>query len=98
MSEDPATPLTATKSPHTVHETTDRTAAALQRRSITIFARVDHGAGAREAGLKLPDEELLIFGDPKAGTLLMQIDPTFGYEPPLRLLVWDVGGQTMIGY
>lgn len=93
-----STPLTASSSPHSVRETTDRAAAALGQRSITIFARVDHGAGAREAGLELPDEELLIFGDPKAGTLLMQVDQTIGYELPLRLLVWAAGGQTMIGY
>ncbi len=98
MSDDPATPLTASKSPHGVRQTTDRAVAALQQREITIFARVDHGAGARAAGLELPDEELLIFGDPKAGTLLMQVDPTIGYELPLRLLVWDADGQTMIGY
>lgn len=95
---DPATPLTTASSPHSVKGTADRAESAIKRRSITIFARVDHGAGAREAGLELADEQLLIFGDPKAGTLLMQVDPTIGYELPLRLLVWDAGGQTMIGY
>ncbi len=95
---DRATPLTAASSPHSVKDTTDRAEAAIKRRSITIFARVDHGAGAREAGLDLADEQLLIFGDPKAGTLLMQVNPTIGYELPLRLLVWDAGGRTMIGY
>lgn len=98
MPDDPVTPLTSTRSPHTVRETADRAEAAIRRRAITVFARVDHGAGARSAGLELPDEELLVFGDPKAGTLLMQTDPTFGYELPLRLLVWDAAGQTMIGY
>lgn len=98
MPDDAATPLTSALSPHSVHHTADRAEAAIQRRAITIFARVDHGAGAREVGLEPPDEELLVFGDPKAGTLLMQVDPTFGYELPLRLLAWDASGQTMIGY
>jgi uncharacterized protein (DUF302 family) len=78
--------------------TTDRLIAALQRRGIVVFARVDHSGGARAAGLELADEELLIFGDPRVGTPLMQGDPEFGYELPLRVLVWDAGGQTRVGY
>ncbi len=76
----------------------DRLVAAVTGREITIFARVDHGGGARAAGLELADEELLIFGDPRTGTPLMQGDPTVGYELPLRVLVWDGGGQTRIVY
>jgi uncharacterized protein (DUF302 family) len=90
--------MTTAKSPHSVGVTTDRAVAALARRGIELFARVDHGGGARRAGLELADEELLIFGDPRVGTLLMQSDPRVGYELPLRLLVWDDGGQTMVGY
>jgi len=90
--------LTVAESPDSVRLTADRAVAALQRRRITLFARIDHAAGAKSVGLELPDEQLLIFGDPKAGTPLMQDDPTMGYELPLRLLVWDVGGQTMVGY
>ena len=78
--------------------TVDRLIAALGRRGITVFARVDHAAGARKAGLQLADEELVIFGDPRVGSLLMQRDPAVGYELPLRLLIWDAGGQTMLGY
>lgn len=90
--------LTSVKSAHSVPATVDRVIAALGRRGITVFVRIDHAAGARKAGLELADEELVIFGDPRAGTVLMQADPTVGYELPLRLLVWDAGGQTMIGY
>lgn len=90
--------LTTVKSSYTVSATVDRLIAALGRRGITVFARIDHAAGARKAGLTLAEEELVIFGDPRAGTLLMQTDATVGYELPLRLLVWDAGGQTMIGY
>lgn len=84
--------------PHTVSVTADRIAAELADRGVHLFARIDHAAGARQAGLELADEELLIFGDPRVGTLLMQADPAAGYELPLRLLVWDAGGQTMVGY
>ncbi len=90
--------LTIIESAHSVPATVDRVIASLGRRGITVFARIDHAAGARKAGLELPDEELLIFGDPRAGTVLMQADATVGYELPLRLLVWDAGGHTRIGY
>ncbi len=90
--------LTTAKSPHSVPATVDRVIAALGRRGIALFARIDHAAGARQAGLELADEELVIFGDPRVGTLLMQRDAEVGYELPLRLLIWDANGQTMIGY
>ena len=90
--------LTTIDSVHAVPATVDRVIAALGRRGIGVFARIDHAAGARKAGLTLADEEVLIFGNPQAGTPLMQADPTVGYELPLRLLIWDAGGQTKIGY
>jgi uncharacterized protein (DUF302 family) len=91
-------PLEVTKSAHPVAATADRLIAALEGRGITMFARIDHAGGARAAGLELPDEELLVFGDPRAGTPLMQDDPQVGYELPLRLLVWEAGGETLVGY
>ena len=78
--------------------TVDRVIAALGRRGITVVARIDHAAAARQAGLELADEELVIFGDPRVGTLLMQRDAAVGYELPLRVLIWDANGQTMIAY
>jgi cation diffusion facilitator family transporter len=91
-------PLSAAKSPYSVTETADRLVQALERRGIEIFARIDHAKGAREAGLQLGDEQLLVFGDPRVGTALMQEDPAIGYELPLRALIWDSNGQTMIGH
>lgn len=90
--------LTIANSPSGVTETVARAVAALERRDIRLLARIDHAAGARAAGLVLADEVLLIFGDPRVGTLLIQSDPLIGYELPLRLLVWDDGGQTKVGY
>jgi uncharacterized protein (DUF302 family) len=89
--------LTAT-SPRSVRATLDRAVASLERRGVNVFARIDHGGGARAAGLELDDEEVLIFGDPRAGTLLMQRDATVGYELPLRLLAWDEDGRTKLAY
>src|ERR1700683_2553911 len=82
-------PLTTVKSPHAVAQTADRLAAALEHRGIELFARRALGAGARQPGMDLRDEELLVFGDPRAGTPLMQEDPAIGYELPLRVLIWD---------
>lgn len=86
------------RSPHGVHATIERLLAALERHGVPLLARIDHGAGAAAAGLQLGGEQVLIFGDAKLGTLLMQADPRVGYELPLRLLVWDAESETMIGY
>jgi uncharacterized protein (DUF302 family) len=91
-------PLSVTESRGSVHETVERALSALASRGIEVFARIDHGAGARAAGLELPDEEVLVFGDPRVGTLLMQSDPEIGLELPLRLLVWRASGRTLVGY
>ncbi len=90
--------LRTSDSPHSVRGTRERLVAALARREINLFAVIDHGAGARDAGLELADEEVVIFGDPKVGTLLMQADPNIGFELPLRILITDRGGQTVLGF
>jgi uncharacterized protein (DUF302 family) len=86
------------RSPHSVAATVERLLAALDRREVPLLARVDHGAGAAAAGLKLGAEQVLLFGDARVGTPLMQADARIGYELPLRLLIWDDEGQTMIAY
>jgi uncharacterized protein (DUF302 family) len=63
-----------------------------------VFARLDHAAAARAAGLELPDQVVLAFGDPAAGTLLMQVDPRVGLDLSLRMLVWTQDGRTAVGY
>lgn len=83
---------------HTVDETIERLTASLGRRHIEVFARIDHGGPASEAGLELGAEEVLIFGDPAVGTVLMQADRRIGLELPLRILVWEQDGATRIGY
>jgi uncharacterized protein (DUF302 family) len=80
-------------------ETMDRLAAAVRDKGMTIFARIDHAAGATEAGLALPPTELLIFGNAKGGTPLMQSAQTIGIDLPLKALVWqDSAGRTWLSY
>jgi uncharacterized protein (DUF302 family) len=89
--------LTRTSS-STVAETVQRLIEALERRRITVFSRIDHAEGARSVGLELADEVVVIFGNPQAGTPLMQAAPSVGIELPLRMLVWDDHGTTTIAY
>jgi uncharacterized protein (DUF302 family) len=80
-------------------ETVTRLEAELRARSIALFARIDHAAGAAAVGLPLRPTVLLIFGNAKAGTPLMQEAQTIGIDLPLRLLVWqDETGVTQISY
>jgi uncharacterized protein (DUF302 family) len=71
---------------------------AIERRGLTVFARIDHAAGAREVGMELSDEEVVLFGSPRSGTPLMQADRRIGIELPLRMLVWREGEQVLLGY
>jgi uncharacterized protein (DUF302 family) len=79
-------------------ETVVRLVDAIESRGLTVFARIDHAAGAREAGLELSDEQVVLFGNPRAGTPLMQSDPRIGVELPLRILVWADADGVLLGY
>jgi uncharacterized protein (DUF302 family) len=80
-------------------ETMDRLAAAVTTRGISIMARIDHAAAAAEIGMELRPTEVLIFGNPRAGTPLMQAVQTVGIDLPLKALVWqDEGGTTWLTY
>jgi uncharacterized protein (DUF302 family) len=84
---------------HTVSETVDRLEKALEAREITVFARIDHAAGAASVAMPLRPTELLIFGNPRGGTPLMQSNQTVGIDLPLKMLVWqDAGGQVWLTY
>ncbi len=75
-------------SAYSVDDTISRFEAALQAKGVTLFAKIDHGAGAVEAGMTLRPTFLLIFGNPRGGTPLMQINQTVGIDLPLKALVW----------
>lgn len=70
-------------------ETTERLVAAIGARGLTVFARIDHAAAAAAAGLTLRPTQLLIFGNARGGTPLMQAQQLLGMELPLRALVWQ---------
>ena len=77
----------------------NRLDAALVAKGITLFARVDHASGAAEVGLKLRPTTVLIFGNAKAGTPLMQAEQTIGIDLPLKILVWeDAAGTAWLTY
>ena len=71
--------------------TVSKLRAALEKRPVTIFAMVDHAEGASEAGLELSPSTLFIFGNPQAGTPLMQANPALGIELPMKILVIETG-------
>jgi len=76
-------------SAHDVPTTIARLTAALEAKGVTVFARIDHAAGAQSAGLTLRPTTLVIFGNPAAGTPLMQAAQTGGIDLPLKALVWQ---------
>ncbi|MEN8198478.1 MAG: DUF302 domain-containing protein [Thermodesulfobacteriota bacterium] len=91
--------LVTVKSSHTVKETADRLENVLQKKGMTLFDRIDHAAGARKVGKELRPTELLIFGNPKVGTPLMQCGQTMAIDLPQKALIWeDAGGQVWFSY
>jgi uncharacterized protein (DUF302 family) len=91
--------MTTKPSPHSVARTMDRLEAALREKGITLVARVDHAAGAKKADMALKPAQLLIFGNPKLGTPLMQSNPQIGLDLPLKVLAWeDAAGKVWLGY
>ena len=91
--------LAVSSSSHSPKETMDRLAAAVTARGITVLARIDHAAAAAKVGMTLRPTEVLIFGNPRAGTPLMQAAQTMGIDLPLKALVWqDEDGRTWLGY
>jgi uncharacterized protein (DUF302 family) len=96
MSEDG---LVTIASKFSVKETIDRLEANLKAKDITVFARIDHAAGAASVAMPLRPTELLIFGNPKAGTPLMQSKQTMGIDLPLKILSWqDAGDKVWLTY
>src|SRR5438270_8455726 len=91
--------LTTIESRFDPKETMDRLEAEIRAQGMTVFARIDHAAGAAEVGLKLRPTELIIFGNARGGTPLMQASQTAGIDLPLKALVWeDTAGTTWLSY
>lgn len=91
--------LVTTLSRRSVADTIDALVAAVNAAGLTVFARIDHAAGAIAAGLTLRPTELLIFGNPLAGTPLMQERQTVGLDLPMKALAWeDENGEVWVTY
>lgn len=82
-----------------VRETMDRLTAAITSTGMLVFARIDHGANAAQVGMELRPTELLIFGNPRGGTPLMQDKQTVGIDLPVKALAWeDEEGKVWLTY
>ena len=101
MADDRATdePGVVTKvSPRPVAGTVARLVDLLGARGVKLFTVIDQSAEARQVGLQLRDTSLVIFGSPAAGTPVMAASPMAALDLPLKVLVWDDGGQTKVSY
>lgn len=85
-------------SDQTVAQSVDRLLAILKENGVQLFAVIDQAAEARKVGLELRDTVLVIFGNPQAGTPVMDAEPLSGLDLPLKLLIWDNDGQTTVSY
>ena len=80
-------------------ETAARLVNAVTSRRMTVMARIDHAEGAAEVGMALRPTLVMLFGNPRGGTPLMQAVQTIGIDLPLKMLVWeDEAGKTWLGY
>jgi len=87
------------KSSHDVKNTADRLETVLKEKGMNVFLRIDHTEGARKVGQELRPTELVIFGNPKVGTPLMQCSQTAAIDLPQKALVWqDESGQVWLTY
>jgi uncharacterized protein (DUF302 family)/uncharacterized membrane protein YidH (DUF202 family) len=84
---------------HSVDQTVETLRTMLQSKGVTLFGVIDHSGEAEKVGLTMLPTKLLIFGSPKAGTLLMLAAPSAAIDLPLKILVWqDAGGSVWISY
>ena len=91
--------LTSIRSRFGPKETMNRLEAEIRAHGMKVFDRIDHAAGATEAGLELRPTELIIFGNARGGTPLMQSIQTVGIDLPLKVLVWeDASGTTWLSF
>ena len=91
--------LVAVKSPHSPKDTMDRIEMVVKQKGMTVFAKIDHAAGAVKIGKTIRPTEVLIFGNPQGGTPFIECSQTVGIDLPLKALVWeDASGQVWLGY
>ena len=85
-------------SPRSVDDTVSRMAELLEAKGVKLFAVIDHSGEAEAVGLALRNTKVVIFGNPIAGTPVMAAVPLAALDLPLKVLVWDDGGETKLAY
>jgi uncharacterized protein (DUF302 family) len=90
--------VTTKVSPRSVAATVSRLTGILSARSMKVFAVIDQSEQAREAGLRLRETTLVIFGSPAAGTPVMDAAPLAALDLPLKILIWADGSRTNVTY
>jgi len=91
--------LLSVKSSHDVKVTADRLENVLSQKGMTVFIRIDHAAGAANVGKELRPTELIVFGNPRVGTPLMQCSQSVAIDLPQKALIWqDDKGQVWLSY
>ncbi len=86
-------------SPYSARETMDKFEKIIKDKGMTVFARIDHKANAKTVDMDMSQAEVLIFGNPMAGTRIMKHDPAAGLDLPLRVLAYtDYDGKTWLLY
>ena len=98
MTDDNEPGVVTKVSPRSVAGTVARLTELLAAKNVKLFAVIDQRAAAREAGLDLRDTTLVIFGNPAAGTPVMDASPLSALDLPLKVLIWDDAGQTKVSY
>jgi uncharacterized protein (DUF302 family) len=86
------------ESKYSYAETITRLSKAITDAGNTIFDTIDQAKAAEGVGMKLRPTTLIVFGNPKGGTPLMDARPLFALELPLKIIVWDDGGMTFVAY
>ena len=87
------------ESTHSVADTADKLVAAVEAKGMKVFARIDHAAGAASIGSEIPPTQLVVFGNPKVGTPLMQCSQSVALDLPQKALIWeDAEGQVWFSY
>lgn len=99
LAEEKEAGIVTAPSSYGVAETIDRLEAALKEKGIGIAARVDHSANAKSVDMELKPTQLLIFGNPKLGTPLMQENVLVGLDLPMKVLAYEgANGETHVAY
>lgn len=87
------------KSNYSPFETTQRLKDAIQKKGLKVFMEIDHQAAAKKVNMDLNYEKVIMFGNPKLGTLLMKKNPLIGLDLPLKILIWqNKNKETFVSY